>query len=129
MVEACAKDYTNNTASIYMPFVECLENGQPATDGHRCAKTVGWPTDAWTTIDACTTSSKGNKLMHEIAVATNNLNPPHQWTPWVVMNGKPLTDSQMDDTLIKLVCDAYQGTKPAACNNQKLKISEKLSYV
>merc|ERR1712233_121874 len=60
----------------------------------------------------------GNKLMHIIAVATDSLVPRHKWTPWVVMNGKPLTDHQLDQHLSKLVCDAYQGSdKPPACSS------------
>jgi len=120
MVEACAMHFHNATAD-WWPFVYCLEKGDPATGGQACAKQVGW-TD-WDAIDSCTTSSLGNGLMHDVATATGALSPPHQWTPWVVMNGKPLTESQLDESLIKVVCDAYTGTKPAACN-QFMKTSE-----
>jgi interferon gamma-inducible protein 30 len=53
--------------------------------------------------------------MHQEALWTNSLQPPHQWTPWVVMNGSPLTQTQLDESLTKLVCAAYTGPKPSGC--------------
>lgn len=41
----------------------------------------------YTKIDACTKSSAGNNLQHEMAVKTGNLKPPHEYTPWIVVNG------------------------------------------
>lgn len=121
MVEACAMHFHNSTAE-WWPFVYCLESGTPYKDGSACAQKVGW--SDWSEIEACTTSSLGNGLMHNIAQATSSLQPPHQWTPWVVVNGKPLTESQMDQSLLKVVCDQLS-PKPAACNGL-LKQSEKL---
>ena len=31
--------------------------------------------------------SEGNKIMHELAEATDSLNPPHLYVPWIVMDG------------------------------------------
>lgn len=41
----------------------------------------------------------------------------HKWTPWVLINGK-LSPSDGDELLAE-VCDAYTGTKPAACSARK----------
>eukprot|EP00057_Strongylocentrotus_purpuratus_P021948 XP_011676422.1 PREDICTED: uncharacterized protein LOC753478 [Strongylocentrotus purpuratus] len=35
----------------------------------------------------CTGGPMGNKLEHSMALKTEALNPPHQYTPWVVLNG------------------------------------------
>lgn len=123
LVIACAQHFHNKT-SEWFGFTECLEKGSPSTDGEACAKKAGF--SDWAEIDACTTSSLGNGLMHDIADATDGLSPPHQWTPWVVMNGTPLTETQLDSTLIKLVCDAYTGTKPAVCSQQKGKTMKEM---
>jgi len=86
-----------------------------------CAKTGNLD---WSIITACTGPNTdgndygypSNALMHQMAVATDNLNPPHQWTPWVVINGKPLNQAQLDESLTKLVCQAYTGVPPAGCS-------------
>lgn len=113
MIEVCAIHFHNTS---WFDFIFCMESSRsPATAGPSCAKSSSW-TDYDSNILPCTTSSLGNGLMHSVAQATENLNPPHQWTPWVVMNGKPLTETQLDQELTKLVCAAYTGAKPAACN-------------
>jgi len=115
-IMACAMHYHPN-ASNYFPFIECMESSRsPVNAGQSCANKEGW--SDWSSIKSCSTSDMGNKLMHIIAVATDSLVPRHKWTPWVVMNGKPLTDHQLDQHLSKLVCDAYQGSdKPPACSS------------
>jgi len=124
-IMACAMHYHNN-ASNYFPFVECLESSNsPVTAGQNCAKEVGW--NDWDSIDSCSTGDLGNQLQHVIAVATDNLVPSHRWTPWVVMNGKPLSSSQLSQSLINLVCNAYTGSdKPPACSSATM--SKKLCF-
>jgi len=116
IIMACAMNFHANY-SQYIPFVACMEEEtMPVTAGEKCAKKAGFD---YSEIKACSASSLGNSLMHKIAVATDGLSPAHQWTPWVVMNGKPLTQSQLDEHLVKLVCDAYTGSdKPSACNKK-----------
>lgn len=114
MIFVCAMHY-HSDPSEFWPFVACVEDSSsPADSGSKCANSVGWKYDE---IEACTTSKLGNSLQHQVAVATDSLVPKHQWTPWVVMNGKPLSQSQLDQSLVTLVCNAYKGSdKPSACN-------------
>lgn len=113
MIFACAINFHPDPA-VYFPFVDCMEEtSSPATAGSKCAGQVGFD---WSEINSCTSSKLGNSLMHAYAQQTSSLSPAHQWTPWVVMNGKPLSQSQLGQKLVTLVCDAYKGTdKPAAC--------------
>jgi len=116
MVEACVLHLHPDLAD-WWPFVQCLETGTPGTDGEKCATTAGF-TD-WAAISACTTSSLGNDLMHKNALATGNLIPPHQYTPWIVLNGSPMSESDLSKPLIEVVCGLYTGAKPAACSSLK----------
>lgn len=122
LVMACAMNFHANYTD-YMPFVACMEDSSaPVNAGSKCAQSAGWD---YSEIESCTTSALGNKLMHAIADATEGLSPAHQWTPWVVMNGKPLSQSQLDQHLVKLVCDAYTGSnKPPACNKHTVCTNE-----
>lgn len=125
MIEACAMKYHNST-SDWFPFVNCIEasNLAPGNVAGSCAKAQRW-TDYDTSITTCVKGAEGNALMHTIAQATANLQPAHTFTPWIVLNGKPLSSAQLDQELTKVVCDAYTGTKPAGCSAKK-SVSEKL---
>lgn len=123
MYEACAIHQNNGTdpktnAPFYWDFLLCMENGSPEHDAEKCAQVGGLN---YTAIEACAGkipskgSEAGNALMHQMALITGGLNPPHQFTPWVTINGKPLTGDQTSESLITLVCDAYTGTKPSRC--------------
>lgn len=125
MYEACGIAHNNATQpgakhADWFPYVYCMEKGEPSTDAEACAKSAGLD---FAPIKACAGqkpslgSDEGNALMHEIAQTTAALNPPHKWTPWVVMNGVPLTEDQLGETLLSLVCKAYTGTKPAGCSS------------
>lgn len=116
MIFACAMHYNPDPAD-YWPFVECMEQTSSSSRPSAGSKCASQHSVNWNDIDKCRYSSLGNSIMHQIAVATENLSPRHQWTPWVVLNGKPLSQSQLDEHLIKLVCNAYTGTKPPACNS------------
>jgi len=125
MWEDCAiEHYPTVTQGVpqYWPFVDCLEQSGKAGDAttaQNCAAKNGVDWNVITTCAGSTpqygTQGDGNPLMHTTAVNTNNLNPPHQWTPWVVLNGVPLTNAQLDMSLTRLVCNAYTGTPPAGC--------------
>ena len=50
----------------------------------QCAKKQGIDYEA---VKSCTSSSLGNKLEHEMAVKTDQLDPPHTYVPWITLNG------------------------------------------
>ena len=123
MYEACAIKYNpddNNSHSIpdWYPFYSCMEASSynqnrvgpyNTTDAMACADGAGIK---WDPIALCAgdnpavgSPTDGNPLMHSVALAT----PQHTGVPWVVVNGVTLTDEQLDESLIGIVCDAYQG--------------------
>lgn len=130
MYEACAIEHYNgtdaNSVPFWWPFVYCLEKSGSAgslSTAQNCAKNNKID---WSVIDACAgpepqygSYNDGNPLMHGIALDTKNLNPPHQFTPWVIINGVPLTSAQISMSLTRLVCNAYTGTPPAGCSSFK----------
>jgi interferon gamma-inducible protein 30 len=118
LIFACAINLNNKTVDDWFPFVNCIEgsNASPASSAPNCAKQHNIDYDA---VSQCVKGADGNKIMHEIAQRTANLQPPHQWTPWVVVNGKPLSSDDLDKELTDIVCNTYGGTKPAGCSKAK----------
>lgn len=74
-------------------------------------------------IRSCVNSTLGNNLAHQMAVKTDALNPPHQYVPWVVLNGVHNEEIQNEaqTNLKKLICDTYKGPKPEACTEKIVK--------
>jgi len=125
MFEACAIEHNNSTTSnvpTWWPFYYCMEksgNAAVVSVASNCATSTNL---SWDKINTCAgtdpakgTNEDGNPLMHSLAVATGALVPPHQWTPWVVIDGKPLTSAQIDLPLTPLVCSAYSAKNPNTC--------------
>ena len=117
-IETCAISILQNT-SVYFPFIHCLETNigeNPRATAERCASQRRID---FAPIDKCQSGSQGNKLEHEMAEKTNALEPPHQFVPWITMNGKHTSQIQKEATsnLLKFVCDNYMGTRPAGCYN------------
>lgn len=99
-------------AELYMPFVTCMEaQYDAAADGPSvaatCAQSAGL---AISHMTSCFYGQLGIQALAGNAAAT----PPHAGVPYVLVEGKPLDDPS---TLLQAVCDAYQGSKPAACGS------------
>jgi len=110
-------------------------NAADTTVASGCAKNNGLD---WTVITNCSTTTNpakgsdddGNPLMHSIAVATGSLIPPHTFTPWVVVNGSPLTSAQINLPLTPIVCSAWKSLNAgnASCVAPTACASIELSY-
>ncbi|KAG0539983.1 hypothetical protein BDA96_03G369500 [Sorghum bicolor] len=70
----------------------------------------------------CYNSGYGRQLVLQYAAETNALQPPHQFVPWVVVNGKPLGDDYMN--FEAYICSAYDGKLPEACKGKHLAIAQ-----
>jgi len=133
MYEDCAIEHNNSTDKsgkypTWWPFFLCMEKSGSAGDPNTASSCATQNGLDFSVIKTCAgdnpavgSPTDGNPLMHSTAVATNNLIPPHQWTPWVVVNNSPLTQAQIDQPLIPIVCSAYKtvcssSTPPAGCS-------------
>lgn len=118
ILETCilyvAEDFTTAFESIH-----CMEaSDDPTTSASKCCAQFDLNYDQ---VSSCVNSSLGNKLEHEMAMRTESLDPPHQYTPWITLNGvhtDAIQDKAQSD-LLSLVCETYQGTPPAACSTNQ----------
>ena len=72
----------------------------------------------------------GNQLEHDLALKTSELNPKHDFVPWVTVNGQHTWEiqDQASSDLIGLICDTYTGAKPDACQTHKKKVDKDRCY-
>ncbi|OAY60457.1 gamma-interferon-responsive lysosomal thiol protein [Manihot esculenta] len=102
-------------------LIQCIEeqssaiglgNGADASY-NICAKQLGFPAKP---IKYCYESGRGRQLLLQYGSKTDNLNPPHRYVPWVVVNGTPLLENY--GNFVEYVCKSYGGqTLPAACGS------------
>lgn len=80
----------------------------------RCAKEQNIDFDK---VQTCANGLLGNQLEHQMALRTGELNPPHKYVPWVTVNGVHTEEleQKVEEDLVRVVCDMYQGPKPSAC--------------
>ena len=74
-----------------MDLLHCLEQSPTAKSNFSAAARVCSKKMSinYGPIEKCTNSTEGNRLQHQMAVATNKLNPRHQYVPWIVVNQVP----------------------------------------
>mmetsp|Transcript_2906 Transcript_2906/g.6943 ORF Transcript_2906/g.6943 Transcript_2906/m.6943 type:complete len:175 (-) Transcript_2906:617-1141(-) len=110
--ECCAiQEYPN--ATQWYPFIYCMENYGDSMLQHvqDCANEASLSYDK---IQNCYSGPDGDKCVTNAADKTNNLQPPHQYTPWVTVNGRHLAGAQH---LISVVCSEIKSaTKPDICS-------------
>ncbi len=74
--------------STWWPFIVCLEaHGYQQTweIAQQCAEKQNI---TWSEVKACAEGPMGKHLEVMYYEETASLNPPHQYTPWVLINGK-----------------------------------------
>ncbi len=114
-LQSCAVSL-NPEPSVWLPFIHCLET-HGSTQGkyaEKCAQTFKLD---WAALNQCWTGPKGQALDLANYKRTQELKPAHTFVPWATVNGVcHCTDSNCD-TILADVCNAYTGTKPAACSS------------
>ncbi|XP_029931307.1 gamma-interferon-inducible lysosomal thiol reductase-like [Myripristis murdjan] len=112
-IEACVMNMTGPAA---FPIIFCMES---AADVIKAAEScVGvYSNVSWSSIMSCVKGDLGMQLMHQNALMTAALKPPHEYVPWVTINGEHTDDLQKQamSNLLGLVCNKYKGTKPDTC--------------
>ncbi|XP_032567618.1 gamma-interferon-inducible lysosomal thiol reductase [Chiroxiphia lanceolata] len=120
MIEACLMHEAKNF-STYFPIIFCLESGSSVTKNLEACLQIYAPELDRDHIAACMQGDTGMALMHQNAQLTEALDPPHQFVPWIVINGKHTDElqAQAEASLLGLVCHLYQGEKPEVCVSSK----------
>ncbi|KAF8018775.1 hypothetical protein BT93_H3624 [Corymbia citriodora subsp. variegata] len=117
-VEACAIDIWPDL-NEHFPLIYCIEKlvySHDFTQWESCFEPLGLDSKL---VSDCYAGGRGKELELEYAAETNALQPPHQYVPWVVVDGKPLYDDY--ENFMGYICEAYSGTaKPEACSELSL---------
>ncbi|PWA48574.1 gamma interferon responsive lysosomal thiol (GILT) reductase family protein [Artemisia annua] len=118
IVEACAIDLLPNDG-LSFKLIECIENlnleGRVG-EWRSCMNSLNIDQNP---IMDCYQSGKGYNLELQFADETNNLNPPHRFVPWVVVNDHALQEDS--GNFVTYICNAYTGeNKPEACEQNVL---------
>lgn len=115
-IESCAIHCLKD-AKVWFPFVRCMESMHVFTDAaaEGCANTLKID---YKPIRECVNGPEGKALIQKNKARTDALVPRHNYVPWLTMNGVHNDDVQdgLTFNMLKYVCDAYKGTKPAACH-------------
>lgn len=66
----------------------------------------------WNKISDCATSQEGIDYVVEMAEATENLNPKHNYVPWIVVNDihSSSYENAIVSDMVKFVCSIYTGS-------------------
>ena len=106
LIETCV--VKNFPQSISHPFIICLEKyiHSFASD---FTKATNYCLNDKTLSDYvwnCTNSDNGNRLQHEVADFTDNVNPPHKYVPWILVDGKhdPVVEDAIINDMLGYLC-------------------------
>uniref|UniRef100_A0A8C6U1V5 Gamma-interferon-inducible lysosomal thiol reductase n=1 Tax=Neogobius melanostomus TaxID=47308 RepID=A0A8C6U1V5_9GOBI len=81
MIEACLLNLTDSNAFL---TIFCMESsGDPV----KACVELFLPNLSWKQLMTCVNGDSGNQIMHQTALKTQALKPPHDYVPWITING------------------------------------------
>jgi len=110
--QACGK-WQNTTWQTYWPFLHCMEaayESQGVSAAKGCVKGSSIDYDKW---EACYNGADGD--LAQIREAKQTVD--HPGTPDIAVAGKALSFPYSAASIVKAVCAAYTGEKPAGCKS------------
>ncbi|KAK9715986.1 hypothetical protein RND81_06G203900 [Saponaria officinalis] len=120
-VEACAVEAYPDPYKHYF-LIQCIESlayQQREAEWQNCFGQVSLDSQR---IFDCYNQGVGRQLELQNAYKTNQLNPPHAYVPWVVVNNQPLREDYRN--YVAYICNAYKGTPiPAVCSSSQVPIN------
>lgn len=116
MVEACGIKHLPDVKD-FLPFIFCVEGAAQKSTPDAVIKTCAKDNATASSIATCYGEGAGAEGVAAIAAVAKQTAPlAHQYTPWLVINGKH--SANVENNLKKAICDAYTGSaKPAACSS------------
>ncbi len=87
----------------------------PPKSGPACARSLYVD---YSPIQSCVSTGEGDQLMYNYGLQTNDLEPQHQYVPWILFDGQfNEDDNQKAGTdLVRVICTKLQHA-PEACNS------------
>ncbi|KAG4066482.1 hypothetical protein HA402_007118 [Bradysia odoriphaga] len=117
-MHACAIKYIPETTITQ--FIICsMSSKDPPNAGQKCAQLLNVD---YTPIQSCVaTTGEGDQLLYDYGVQTSNLEPPHQYVPWILFNGNfdEHDNNKADKDLVRVICTKLQNA-PDVCNSVDL---------
>lgn len=111
IAQLCARDIAPDK---YMKMIACQDN-DPAhvdTNWESCGKQAGIDTGA---VKACMDAGKGKELL--AASFEESKQRGASGSPTMFLNGKPYQGGRKSKDFLRAICNSFDGTKPAACQN------------
>ncbi|KAJ4823516.1 hypothetical protein Tsubulata_017893 [Turnera subulata] len=127
IIHACAINIWSDVKT-HFNFIKCSESysSQLSVQGaeatwKQCAQQLGLPAQP---IYDCYNSGQGTQLVLQFGKETEQLQPPHEYVPWVTVDKKPLRNDY--GNFAKFVCDAYKGRPlPPSCSSHPSYLTKK----
>lgn len=119
-IEACLLKKSSEAFAI----IFCMESSVNVIKNAQACVGLYDPSLKWETVMSCANGDEGNQLMHQNALKTKALKPPHQYVPWVTINGEHTDElqTQASNSLYNLVCSMYKGPSIPACGKAQRKV-------
>jgi interferon gamma-inducible protein 30 len=106
-IQSCALKHLTYDQSTRL--ICCVESSSKTAK--QCAQQLGIK---YAPLQKCADSAEGMKLLYLNGVKTDQLVPPHEYVPWVLINGK-FTPGALEHLLVD-VCEKIPDPKPSQCN-------------